>query len=849
MNIFGGSITGNAYGGYSDYNTAHDNTITISGGSITGNAYSGYSHAGTTYNNIMNISDGSITGNAYSGYSDYDTAYNNTITISNGSISKDAYGGYSDSGAAYNNAINISGGSINGNAFGSYSHSDSAYNNTITISGGTITKDAYSGYSGSGTAYNNTMNISGGTITKDAYSGYSDSGTAYNNTMNISGGTINGNAYGSYSNSNAVYNNAMIISGGILNGNIYGGYSDSSSAYKNAISISGSTITGNIYGSYSITGSTYENIMTISGKASINGAIYNAYSAQSSADKNKLTISGGTITGNIYNGYSQAGNAYNNVVTISGGNGTSTIYSGYSETSSANNNTINILGGKNVSTVYGGFSGAAYANENIINVRGGTIDTIYGGYSSGPGFANNNTVNLWGGIVTGKIHGGYSPAGTGSNNVLNIYGNGLKAENIADFQKINFFIPTDAVNKDIILTLSDPTGTGIDLTGLNKLNGMYVLARIKGDNPSLQKGDTVTLLHDAGTGTISGNIVKYGELIEGCSLKYRLDILKSPDSKDIWATFPKDAVPTMNPDTKSLVETQALGAALINSSTDMMSESGIRAAKQAASQPGTTEASPFAVLGNANMRYHTGSYIDSNGWNIGLGLSHTSRNKNGGLTFGQSINYGQSSYDSYLDDGIHGSGKSHYTGLSLLARQDDTDGFYYEGSLSGGRLYSDYNSSDLETNYDSNAAYYALHVGVGKVQRLNQTIFLDYYGKYFYSHQNGSSATLSSGETYNFSSINSRRIRCGTRIENAYTSNASLYYGIAWEYEFGGEALASYKGYDTPSPSLKGGSALIELGWKVKPKQDSPFSADMSFTGWTGKKEGFSLGVMLDWQL
>ena len=99
---------------------------------------------------------------------------------------------------------------------------------------------------------------------------------------------------------------------------------------------------------------------------------------------------------------------------------------------------------------------------------------------------------------------------------------------------------------------------------------------------------------------------------------------------------------------------------------------------------------------------------------------------------------------------------------------------------------------------------------------------------------------------YHFDSIDSNRLRIGARIENAYSDKASLYYGAAWEYEFGGDARATYKGYDTLSPSLKGGSGLVEVGWKVRPCKDSPQSTDLSLTGWAGKKEGIWLNAMFN---
>ena len=104
---------------------------------------------------------------------------------------------------------------------------------------------------------------------------------------------------------------------------------------------------------------------------------------------------------------------------------------------------------------------------------------------------------------------------------------------------------------------------------------------------------------------------------------------------------------------------------------------------------------PFAAAGGNSMRYHTGSYVDSHGWNATLGFARAIVRSGRTLTFGPLIEHGRSRYDSYLDDGTHGSGNTRYTGAGVLARVDLPDGVYYEGSLRAGRTTADYRSSDL----------------------------------------------------------------------------------------------------------------------------------------------------------
>lgn len=44
-----------------------------------------------------------------------------------------------------------------------------------------------------------------------------------------------------------------------------------------------------------------------------------------------------------------------------------------------------------------------------------------------------------------------------------------------------------------------------------------------------------------------------------------------------------------------------------------------------------------------------------------------------------------------------------------------------------------------------------------------------------------------------------------------------IYAGLAYEYEFDGEGAASYQGLATDSPALRGGSTMVELGYRFIP--------------------------------
>ena len=218
------------------------------------------------------------------------------------------------------------------------------------------------------------------------------------------------------------------------------------------------------------------------------------------------------------------------------------------------------------------------------------------------------------------------------------------------------------------------------------------------------------------------------------------------------------------------------------------------------------------------------------------------------LTYGPFVEYGRGTYDSYLDDGTHGSGAMHYIGGGVMAKMAQDSGLYVEGSLRAGRVSSDYTGSDdaAELSYDNASTYFAGHVGVGQEWKLANGNKIEGYAKYFYSHQAGDTVKLRSGGILEFGDVDSHRLRVGARYTHAVGGGGELYAGLAYEHEFGGDATATYQGYSTPSPSLGGGTGILELGYRFAPK-DGRVSYGVNLMGMTGQREGIAGGAQITW--
>ncbi|MFV0602534.1 autotransporter domain-containing protein [Phascolarctobacterium faecium] len=795
------------------------NSVTATGGNIY-SIFGGGSAEGIAEYNSVTVEGDTIIEDSVGGAAALEgVARHNSVTISGtAEIKGKVFGGKietSSSGDLIDNSVMISGGSIRGEVYGAYTEGDGAVtNNSVTISGSAaeVDREVFGAYTeGSGIVAYNSVTLTDGLINREVYGGASTkNGIAEYNSVTVSGGTINMLATGGVSMDNVARYNNVTVTGGTIKGSIYGGMSGIN-AIENKVMISGGNIGGDVFGAESkAESSATGNEVIISGTPTFESAygtnIYGASTFDGEITGNKVTISGRPVFNfndpdkniKIYGGYvDNAGNVTGNSVEINGDmNFTESL------------------------EIYGGYGGTGAATGNSVTISGRPIfaadSVIYGGYSAS------------GGEVSG--------------NILNIKSTGITVSNIKNFDVYNFYLPDTVQAGDVLLTV-----TGGSSNEQTDLKGSSVNVGITGSAPALKSGDNVTLLHNA-NGILADETTVYGKMTQGVSLEYDFTtVLQNGDS--LVTTIIKSGI---SDDTKSLVETQAAAVGFINSGADLLVSSGITSMSKVTS---AEDNAIFGAMSGGSMRYDTGSHADVKGYNFALGMGKAVANNAGRLTFGPFVEYGYGDYTSYLDNGVRGDGKTKYYGVGVLARQDDKSGVYYEGSLRYGRMDADYASNDLGTagvysSYDSSSAYYGAHLGIGKVTGLNDTTKADVYAKLLYTHQNGDSVTLQgegNGEVYDFDAVDSTRARVGARVSKAYSERGTGYVGLAYEYEFDGEARATVKGFSTPAPSIKGSSGLVELGYILQPQGVNDPTINIGLQGWGGKKQGFTGNVDFVW--
>ena len=690
-----------------------------------------------------------------------------------------------------------------------------------------------------------------------------------------------------------------MISGGVANAV----FSKNNVANDNRVTIGNRSHTLLVSGAEGWESSTVTNNSVTIGTDAVAGEIYGARSSSGNVSKNTVQVGKNLVAnfvtgGDAYSAVAGEGNAHNNTVVLGENAKVAGNIIGGSALTKANNNTVVLHKGFHI----GGVGGGSAQNES-----------------------SNNTVTLFAGTVDNNIAGGTSFHSKG--NVLNlgtakegIEMNKLKAEEVLNFDTINFYLPDNVRHNDTVLNLS---------TSYLQLGNTTMNAYVPG-NANLHSGDVVHLIK-ANDGLFwSGK----GNVYQGITLAHDLaSIALTADNKNLDLTFKRsnqqkitpvtdsktkpvvntnttatkpvvntnttvtkpavntnttatkpvvntnttatkpavntnttankpvvntnttetttkpvvnaDATPVtaVNPKTKSLVQGRLVAPALVNNGASYLA-GGLNSLYQDAnlSQVGANE-SGFVQAGTADRDITTGSYVNLKGLTLDAGYAWNKPSVSGNWLYGVAAEYGYSHYTAHLDDGTKGKGKAWNLGANVFSNYLWNNGLYAQVSLRAGRVWNDYRSDDFVhangtgVRYKSNANYLASHVGFGKVWQLGENNSLDTYVKYFYSHTSGDEAKLSSGETYHFSSVRSKRGRVGVQY-NHNLSNLGMHFGVSYEREWNGDVRAQYQGYALPTPTMKGGTTIAEAGvdYKLAGKQ-----FNTTLQGYAGRQKGLGI--------
>lgn len=605
------------------------------------------------------------------------------------------------------------------------------------------------------------------------------------------------------------------------------------------------------------------------------GNLLNGEGAPITITDNQISING-QITdlaenASVYGNHSQNSDANYNDVTINHSE-ISTLYSGWGV--NANSNKVTLNNGSYAGYVVGGYSNSEKgetSNRNIVTISESTVENVYGGYSL-HGSANNNIVIIDNSIVDDEYYdsaiiGGYAPQGKGAtDNIVKIIGKS-NIENDDIYGGLS-----DIGNIDIItgntLTLDSWSGStksvknfnGINFDNINWQNGETVLTITAGAKNDLANteiylnsiaggskiavGDTMTLIEntnnvnlgiDKNKITVNNNFFA-GVAAEGTGtatvnndgVDFTIDTLKANSQIDLVA------------------ENRAVAAAFVNKGTDLISDS-----LDTLSRDSNYGVKTFAAVHGNRSKYDVNSDIKINGWSVIAGVGNADKFDNGSeFSWGVFYENGSGNYRTYNEfnnEFFRCDGSLVYNGGGIAARYTNKNGVYTEGSLRAGMLKSDMDNAlrDGAGNfygYESESAYYGAHLGIGKIINLSESSDLDVYGNFFHTYTEGDSFKVANDE-FEFDSINSERLRIGARITSNKENKFSTYYGLAYEYEFNGDADMTAQGLKAPTQSLQGSSVMAEVGFNYQPTLTSPWSFDLNMRGYAGERQGGSFNV------
>ena len=884
--------------------SASGNTVTLSNSTAqSSDIYGGYMEyygdtsaeadavAGVNHNTVTLTNTSASGTSVYGGYVSSSSsapalnASSNTVEISNTAEKEygvfTVTGGCTEYGDANDNTVKITGTkvtdddeiyltSVSGDITGGETESGNADGNTVTLDTITSSGIVYGGYGGYMEYYGDTS------AEADAVAGVN------HNTVTLTNTSASGTrVYGGYVAQHPIPNFLNHSSNTVEISNTaekkYGVSTEestetdtsteadpiSTSASSNSVTITGSQVEG-VYGGVGQIGSAKGNIVTITDSSVEMEAVGGETGDMvgwitqpgqlKDAENNQVIVNGSSTIGTVVGGEAAAANTFDekddevqtsgkssgNTVTINDGTVKNSVLGGHSAMSDAIGNTVNIAGGiigtessgtgeADDNAIAGGFAEEGQANNNTVNI------TIAGGFAE-KGQANNNTVNITGGTLGAmmSLYGGYSEKGS-SGNTLNLHTKGNTVKNLGYFQNLNFYVPEGTAAGETMVTV----------TGNADVSKAVIQAGIE-KTTKLAPGQAINLIYDAGgikTDGTSYSMMSGKDIVSDAGFVDRKAAVKKQDDSTIVVYVPKDEKGTIHPDTKIIPEDRENGINTIKNAGDLVSN----AAEGAWKEDHDVDAKfvPYAIVGGYDLHYNTGSYIDSNGMAANVGLIRRIRRDGAIDTVMPFLEYGRSNYASFLDDGARGDGRQHYTGGGVLLRRDIDDGKYYEGAIRAGRLKGDFHGiiDSTALRYDSSAPYVAAQAGAGKIYAKDRDTY-DLYGKFFWTHLGSDTATIrnSRGEAkYEFDDINSYRTRLGMRWTRNFDKVRSLYAGIGWDYEFDSKARAFYDAYRTDTPTVKGSSEFLELGWKSKVTSDHPWGVDLKATGWTGKQEGGTL--------
>ncbi|MBQ4132434.1 MAG: autotransporter outer membrane beta-barrel domain-containing protein [Desulfovibrionaceae bacterium] len=445
--------------------------------------------------------------------------------------------------------------------------------------------------------------------------------------------------------------------------------------------------------------------------------------------------------------------------------------------------------------------------------------------------------------------------------VTKIGGASYDTDEYSVYDRARFEGDFEAEGKPVNFYLSDQIGNGdtmLRVSGKANIQGSTVNMAFPGGSTPLKGGDKVILIDAAGTlNGMSANTQTSAAVTgsQGVSLVY--DFALSREGNQLVAILGAGGA---NPQTKAFLQGRLAQLAFISQGADSISQ-GVMSAFHGLAPDFAYDLVPFFITQGGWSRYDTGSHIDVEGVGITTGLAWRGQTRWGAPALALFFESGWGNHKTHLNtQAATGRGDLAYYGGGLLGHFDfnpfGPGNFWAEASFRAGHSDLSFRSGDIRdalgrtADFNSSAPYYGLHAGFGYDMKLNQSLGLGLYSKYYWTHLAGDEENIL-GDKFHLDAVDSRRWRNGLRLSFDIPAQEYVlepFIGAAYEYEFSGTAKGYVHGHGLDEPSIRGGSAIGEAGLSLYPSDHEGLSVDLALTGYTGRREGISGDLRLKWE-
>lgn len=288
---------------------------------------------------------------------------------------------------------------------------------------------------------------------------------------------------------------------------------------------------------------------------------------------------------------------------------------------------------------------------------------------------------------------------------------------------------------------------------------------------------------------------------------------------------------------KTLAEAQLGSVALVTQGAEFVADEGMRSIRAAAKEGSFTA---FGAMAGGYNRYETGSHVDVEGFSLAVGTAGRINN----LTLAGFVEASWASSESHVAS-TEADADHDYYGVGAAMRYDFQSPFYLDGAVRLGQISTEFDGSygTGTAKYDADGLYATAHIGAGYVFDLTPDVKLDAYGRYLLSYVEGDDVTLESDakERFSMDDTTTHAVRLGARLEGAFQT-FDWYAGLAYEHVFDGKAKGELKFAGATAaldaPSLKDDSAIVDLGFTMKPEANGPWTIGVGLKGYAGDRRG-----------